>query len=238
MAMLPVEGLKIVGVVREETFGRPIGTWNMTEEFARQRTLLHDLADSTIDGEDPLAVWQEMKKRRMSTVDTMNVGSQEQPITVPVVEFPMKPKAGKDPDASFSALDDLFVGSGGNGGGGGGGTKKTTDGGADGVKTNNNMKGGSLSKSIHVSEAASLSAIQTLRDACTEQLIKLTSKQVSDKLELVKKRLTAEILPIYSEDIETGDALEVGGGEGEDDLDKLPLGARISTELRSSERLC
>ena len=60
VAVLPLDGdVKIKGVVREESFGKPIGTYTLSEGMIKSMRLVTDVADSNVDGPDPNAVWSQ-----------------------------------------------------------------------------------------------------------------------------------------------------------------------------------
>ena len=66
-------------VIRDEEFGRPIGTWNVSEDLIRGFQLLTDVADSKYDDVDPAAAFQASTKKTLAKTGTMNVGSRQNP---------------------------------------------------------------------------------------------------------------------------------------------------------------
>ena len=100
------EGVRLVGVIREETFGRPIGSYTVTEEMMKTLRSINVIADSSFEGADPAEAWSAAAKRKLVTVNTVDVGSESEPRTAKVLKVFMPTK--KD-GCEFSAIDELFL---------------------------------------------------------------------------------------------------------------------------------
>ena len=210
-------------VIRDEEFGRPIGTWNVSEDLIRGFQLLTDVADSKYDDVDPAAAFQASTKKTLAKTGTMNVGSEAEPHIVPTLKVHTV-KKGEASDVS--ALDELFTTSRGSA------TLKqkkatgTDTGDGDGAKrVTNNTRGGSASRMLNTSEQQALLAAQLMRLVASPEVTKITYKQVNDQLDNVRKRLTPEILPIYTGETQPGE-----------EVDENCLGMKILSDLRTAER--
>ena len=66
-------------VVREENFGRPIGTHTTTEGMSKMLRSVTNIADSNDEGADSGAAWTAASKRRLVTIGTADVGTEADP---------------------------------------------------------------------------------------------------------------------------------------------------------------
>ena len=215
---LPLDdGSKLKGVIRDERFGKPIGTWTINEELQKSMRLIHDVAD-TSKGGDPLSVWKTSSKTKFVTVGTTNVGTKEAPAQTPTVKVNAKTKISADDDFSF--MDELMAVN-----LGGASSSKQREPKASPKKAA--AKGNQERKELNASETVALQVKHLLRDAEGPQVSSiLRVARLSDKLDQVRKRLEPALLPLYSADAEIG---------AEATEDASP-GMALLAELRSAER--
>ena len=105
------DNLKVTGVLRDKSFGEPIGTWTVSEDVMKTMRLLSDVADTKDNPDGPEAAWAVASKRKLATLDSVEVGTQDEPRSSKTLKVftPSKSQGSKRDDMDFSALDDLFL---------------------------------------------------------------------------------------------------------------------------------
>ena len=100
------DGTKVSGVLREKSFGEPIGSWTVTEEMMKTMRYVTDVADSKIEGADPEAAWSAGSKRKFLSIQSVNAGTEEEPRSAKTLKLFTPTKRD---GAEFGALDELFL---------------------------------------------------------------------------------------------------------------------------------
>ena len=165
---------KVTGVLRDKSFGEPIGTWSVSESMAKTMRLLSDVADSNneLDGAVE-AAWAVASKRKIVTWGPVEVGTSADPRSSKILKVITPSKISKREEMDFSALDDLFLDS---------GKKKLRSGSSSSALS---AGAGGNRKGLHYSETVALGAKQLLRDAASSDVTALNWKTVNDRLEAV-----------------------------------------------------
>ena len=71
--------LKVTGVLREKSFGEPMGTWTVSEEMMKTMRLVVDVADSKDEADGPQEAWAAASKRKLVSLDPVDVGTKDEP---------------------------------------------------------------------------------------------------------------------------------------------------------------
>lgn len=105
---------KVTGVLRDKSFGEPIGTWSVSESMAKTMRLLSEVADSKNDPDGPSEAWAAASKRKVVTLEPVEVGTSDEPRSSKILKVitPSKSSKRDREDTDFAALDDLFLDSG------------------------------------------------------------------------------------------------------------------------------
>ena len=101
---------KVTGVLREKSFGEPMGTWTVSEEMMKTLRLVADAVDSKEEADGPEVAWAAASKRKLVSLDPVDVGTEEEPRSSKTLKV-FTPSTKRDP-GDFCALDDLFLDSG------------------------------------------------------------------------------------------------------------------------------
>ena len=166
------DDLKVTGVLREKSFGEPMGTWTVSEEMLKTMRLVVDVADSKDEIDGPEAAWTAASKRKLVTLDSVDVGTQDEPRSSKTLKVFTPSKATKRDE--FGALDDLFLD---------GGKRAKRRKGWSPERKGGLTGGGGNRKGLHYSETVVLGAKQLLRDAASSEVTSLHWKTVHDRLE-------------------------------------------------------
>ena len=167
------DGLKVSGVLREKSFGEPVGSWTVSEEMMKKMKSVVDVVDSKIEGANPGAAWSAASKRKFVSIQSVDTGTEENPGSSKILKVftPTKRDTGE-----FSALDELFFPDDKG--------PKTCSSSSSPVCALKASAGGNR-RGLHYSESVALSATQLLRDAASSAVTSLAWKTVQDRLQAV-----------------------------------------------------
>eukprot|EP00927_Polykrikos_kofoidii_P080938 TRINITY_DN7798_c0_g1_i2.p1 TRINITY_DN7798_c0_g1~~TRINITY_DN7798_c0_g1_i2.p1 ORF type:complete len:1149 (-),score=261.51 TRINITY_DN7798_c0_g1_i2:140-3586(-) len=221
LMLLPAGDARLRGVTRDERFGKPIGTGTITEDLRRRMKLVHEFSDKA-DGCDPKQMWAQALKRKISSVGSVEVGTEEAPAKAQTVKLFVTKKAADPSDGCLSAFDDLFCAS------------------AERISTPKQASASPSSaahpaapaqardlvkRHLNKSENVVLMAKQLLREAAGIDAAAISRQQVDDRLQAVKKRLCPELVETYT---------AKKPADIEDDADTV--GVEVLSNLREVER--